>query len=50
LLKVAINTITPKLLYYRDIVIVDIVVQIYLIPVNCCVIWFSLEGSFQKRI
>ena len=50
LLKVALSTITPKPLYYRAIVIVDIVVQIDLISVNCCVIWLSLEGSLQKRI
>jgi hypothetical protein len=50
LLKVALNTITPKPLYYRDIVIDDIVVQIDLISVNCCVIWLSLEGSLKKRI
>jgi hypothetical protein len=50
LLKVALSTRIPKLLYHRDIVIVDIVVQIYLIPVNCCVNWLSLEGSLQKRI
>jgi hypothetical protein len=50
LLKVALNTITPKPLYYRDIVIDDIVVQIDLISVNCCVIWLWLEGSLKKRI
>jgi hypothetical protein len=49
LLKVALNTITPKPLYYRDIVIVDIVVQIDLISVNCCVIWLTLRGFATKE-
>ena len=48
LLKVALNTITPKPLYYRDIVIDDIVVQIDLISVNCCVIGCRWRVRYKR--
>ena len=49
LLKVALNTITPKPLYYRDIFIADIVIQIYLIPVILMRNLFLAGGFVSKE-
>ena len=49
LLKVAFNTINSQPLYYHDIFIVDIVVQIYLIPVILLCTLVLTGGIVLKR-